>query len=309
MLVFEEKRLKKSVKWIGYLLFGAMAQNGLALEADAPMVCNQCDGWNQPHEPFRIFGNTYYVGVKGLSSVLIASDKGLILIDGGLAQSAPLIDANIRKLGFRTEDIRLIVNSHTHFDHAGGLAALQRASGAVVAASPRSFKALAEGRPDRADPQFGYAPDNYFPAVKNLREIKNGETLRVGELAITALFTPGHTPGGTSWTWRSCEAQRCLDLVYADSLNAIAGPGYRYMDHPDMVKALRGSIATLAALPCDVLLTAHPDVSQMDERLRQHAGAKSNPLVDAGACRRYAAAVSAKLDKKLAEENVASAAR
>ena len=87
------------------LLFGAMAQNGLALEADTPMVCNQCDGWNQPHEPFRIFGNTYYVGVKGLSSVLIASDEGLILIDGGLAQSAPLIDANIRKLGAEVEQV------------------------------------------------------------------------------------------------------------------------------------------------------------------------------------------------------------
>src|SRR5215475_7386569 len=103
----------------------ATAAAGSGLKPDAPKRCEPCDGWNAPQEPFRIFGNTYYVGVAGLSSVLVASDKGLILLDGGLPQSAPLIDANIRKLGFRTEDVRLIVNSHAHFDHAGGIAALQ----------------------------------------------------------------------------------------------------------------------------------------------------------------------------------------
>src|SRR5262249_23058007 len=95
----------------------------LALKADPAKQCASCADWNAPQEPFRVFGNTYYVGVAGLSSVLVASDKGLILLDGGLPQSAPLIDASIRKLGFRPEDLRLIVNSHAHFDHAGGIAA------------------------------------------------------------------------------------------------------------------------------------------------------------------------------------------
>lgn len=128
-----------NLKPLGLLLIASTAAlaapEGKHFRADAPMTCAACDEWNAPHEPFRVFGNTYYVGVAGLSAVLIASEDGLILLDAGLPQSAPLIDASIRKLGLRTEDIRLIVNSHAHFDHAGGIAALQRASGARVAAS------------------------------------------------------------------------------------------------------------------------------------------------------------------------------
>src|SRR5688572_16525479 len=123
----------------------ATAAGRPALKADRAKTCAPCDGWNAPLEPFRVFGNTYYVGVAGLSAVLIASDRCLILLDGGLPQSAPLIDANIRKLGFRTEDVRLIVNSHAHYDHAGGIAALQRASGAVVAASAPGARAIQRG--------------------------------------------------------------------------------------------------------------------------------------------------------------------
>jgi metallo-beta-lactamase class B len=108
----------------------SFSQAASTFKPDPPMVCPSCDEWNAPREPFRVFGNTYFVGPAGVSSVLIASDEGLILLDGGLSQSAPTIDANIRKLGFRTEDIRLIGASHEHYDHVGGIAALQRFTGA-----------------------------------------------------------------------------------------------------------------------------------------------------------------------------------
>ena len=122
--------------------------------ADPPKQCDDCAGWNTPRAPFRVFGNTYYVGVQDLSAILITSDAGHILVDGGLTQSAPLIDANVRALGFRTEDVKLIVNSHAHFDHAGGIAALQRASGARVAASAIGARALVSGMPSLDDPQY-----------------------------------------------------------------------------------------------------------------------------------------------------------
>jgi len=167
-------------------------------KADASKKCDACEAWNAPQEPFRVFGNTYYVGVAGLSAVLIASDRGLILLDGDLPQSAPLIDANIRKLGFRTEDLRLIVNSHAHFDHAGGIAALQRASGATVAASAWGARAIENGAPPADDPQYAFgAAATSFPAAKHVKVVADGETLAVGPLAITAHLTPGHTPGGT----------------------------------------------------------------------------------------------------------------
>src|SRR5687767_985435 len=122
-----------------------------SIEPDPPKACSSCDSWNEPQAPFRVFGNTYYVGTAGLSSILIESKPGLILLDGALTQSARIIAENIRSLGFRIEDVRLIVNSHTHYDHAGGIAALQRASGAIVAASPASILALKKGAPTEDD--------------------------------------------------------------------------------------------------------------------------------------------------------------
>jgi metallo-beta-lactamase class B len=240
----------------------SLAQVPSRLKPDPPNLCPDCEAWNALKEPSRVFGNTYSVGTVGLGSILITSDDGHILLDGGLPQSAPLIDGHIRKLGFRTEDVRLIVNSHAHYDHAGGIAAIQRATGAVVAASPSGAKALESGEPTADDPQFGFGPEqNRFPAVPNVRVVKDGEVVRIGDLAVTVHLTPGHTPGSTSWTWRSCEGATCKNIVYADSLNAVSAPGFRFTGDTSTtsrVDEFRRSIAKVRALPCDVLLTVHP---------------------------------------------------
>ena len=137
----------------------------------------------RPRAPFRVFGNTYYVGVAGLSAILVTSDAGSILLDGGLPQSAALIDENIRALGFRTEAIRLIVNSHAHYDHAGGIAALQRLSGATVAASGSGARALERGGPGADDPQYASGQSTMYPRVNKVRAVADGETLTVGRLS------------------------------------------------------------------------------------------------------------------------------
>lgn len=301
--------------WVVLLLglwpVSAAAQGGSALKPDPPIRCDSCDAWNRPQEPFRVFGNTYYVGVAGLSSVLVASDQGLVLLDGGLPQSAPLIDASLRKLGFRTQDVRLILNSHAHYDHAGGLAALQRASGAPVAASAAGARAIRSGRLPRDDPQYA-GPLGAFPPVERVREVADGETLRVGGLALTAHLSPGHTPGGTTWAWRSCEGQGCLDVVYADSLNAISTPGFRFTGdatHPSVEAAFRRTIALVAALPCDILLTGHLGLSGLEGRLRRwREQPGSNPFVDPQACRAYADDAAKRLDQRVAAEMSGSAA-
>ena len=289
------------------LLPGASAAGRTALKADRPKECDSCSGWNAAHEPFRMFGNTYYVGVAGLSSVLIASDRGHILLDGGLPQSAPLIDANIRKLGFRTEQVHLIVNSHAHYDHAGGVASLQRASDAIVAASAAGARALETGEPPADDPQYAFGKEaNRFPPVKRVKVVTDGETLRVGNLAITAHLTPGHTPGSTTWTWRSCEGARCLEIVYADSLNPVSAPGFRFTGdatRPSIARIFRQSIATVGSLPCDILLTVHPSFAGMEDKLRRRREQPgSEPFVDPTACRAYAADASRRLDQRIAEE-------
>ncbi len=284
-----------------------IAQAPQRLEPDPPKRCQSCDEWNRAVEPFKVFGNTYYVGAAGVSSVLVTSDDGHILLDGGLPQTAALIDAHVRTLGFSTEDIRLIVNSHAHFDHAGGIAAIQRFTGATVAASPSGARALEAGLPTPDDPQIALGPEAHgFPPVAHVRRIADGEVLRVGPLAITAHWTPGHTPGSTSWTWRSCEGQKCLDIVYADSLTSVSAPGFRFTgdgSHPSRVEAFRASIAAVAALPCDILLSAHPWSWDMEGKLRRRAaGESANPFVDPGACRAYAAKALEGLEKRIAEE-------
>ena len=276
-----------------------------AFKSDPPHKCDACDEWNKPREPFKVFGNTYFVGTDGLSAILIAGDAGLILLDGGLEQSAALIDANIRKLGFKTEDVKLIVNSHGHYDHAGGIAALQRASGARVAASPSGASALQRGENTVDDPQYGFGKTfNGFPPVKNVSVIKDSEVLRVGNISVTANFTPGHTPGSTTWTWRSCEGQRCLDMVYADSISAISADGFRFTDSPERVNAFRRSISRLAELPCDIVISTHPSATNLDAKIKKRAerkGSEPDPFVDHG-CKALAATAMKGLDARIAEE-------
>jgi metallo-beta-lactamase class B len=246
--------------------------------------------WNMPQQPFRIYGNTYYVGTHGLGAILIASPAGHVLIDGALPESAPLIMASIRSLGFHVEDIKLIVNSHDHYDHAGGIAALHAASGALVAASPGSAMVLRRGASGNDDPQYGLAPP--FPAVDTVKVIADGDTLRVGGIAITAHFTPGHTPGGTSWTWRSCDAGECRDFVYADSESPVSADGFlftRSTTYPSALRDFERGQAVIEGLPCDILLTPHPDASSFWQRVAARDRGDRNGLVDRGACRRYAA--------------------
>lgn len=278
-----------------------------ALRPDPPNVCSSCDEWNKPREPFRVYGNTYYVGTDGLSAMLITSDQGHILLDGGLAQSAPLIDANIRQLGFKTEDVKFITNSHAHYDHAAGIAALQRASGATVVASASGARALESGNASPDDPQAGFGrADNAFPAVKNVRVVQDLEIVRVGPIAIQMHDTAGHTPGSTTWTWRSCVGEKCLDIVYADSLTPVAAPGFRYTGDaktPGRVERFRKSIATVAALPCDIVITTHPSATGLDGKLKlRAANPATDPLIDPQGCRVLAATASKQLDARVAEE-------
>jgi metallo-beta-lactamase class B len=262
--------------------------------------------WNTPHEPFRIFGNTYYVGTAGLSSILIASDAGHILIDGGTPESAPLIVANVRKLGFEPREVRLLLNSHEHFDHAGGLAALQRATGARVVASPAAARALRQGHPIPEDPQYESGLKARFDAIAQVETIDDRTTLQVGTLAITPHFTPGHTLGATTWAWRSCEGSRCVDIVYADSLTPVSDDGFRFTGDatkPSRVDTFRDSIARVEQLPCDVLLAPHPElVDFAGKATRLKAGSTENPFIESNACRTYAASARKRLEQRIAKE-------
>lgn len=271
---------------------------------DDSKSCSWCERWNRHQEPFQIFGNTYYVGTAGLTAILVSTDDGLILLDGALPQSAPEIDGNIRALGFDTADISLILTSHAHFDHVGGVASLQRASDSIVVASPRSAEALRQGGPMPDDPQFAIA-GNGFPALKKINVIRDGESLAVGNVRITAHFTPGHTPGGTSWSWRSCRDGECVDIVYADSLTPVSSDDFRFTGdstHSSLVDSFRHSIDVVQNLPCDILLSPHPGFFDMRSKLDRMEKGDTDAFVNSSACREYALAANERLDGRVQSE-------
>ena len=274
-----------------------------APHAQRVLHCDQCDEWNVAQRPFRLHGNTWFVGTHGLSAILLTSPAGHILIDAGLPQSAPVIRANIESLGFRLRDVKLIVNSHAHYDHAGGIAELQEGSGARVLASPWSARVIKAGKSQPGDPQLGIALD--YPAVPGVETFAFGDTIRVGQLAIVPHATGGHTPGGTTWTWRSCDAKGCLDFVYADSQTPVSAPAFQYSKsdgYPTALADFARGFATLDTLSCDVLVTPHPGVSQLWDRVSADDGAVKPTLVDREACKRYAAGARKALDERLARE-------
>ena len=257
-------------------------------------VCKEWDDWDKPAPPVRIHGNTYLVGTCGISSILIVGTDGDILIDGGTEAGADLIAENVRRLGFRLNDVRILLHSHEHVDHVGGIARLQQLSGAQLFASPAAAKVFETGTAGVGDPQAGM--NKPFPSAKVDRILRDGETVRLGNLMLTAVATPGHTPGALSWHWVSCDGGVCRSIVYADSLTPVSRDNYRFSDHPEYVAAFRASIAKVAALDCDILVTPHPSASDMIKRMAARSFEQDN------GCRDYAASLTKMLDERLAKE-------
>ncbi len=270
------------------------------LQPDAPFECDQCDAWNEPQEPFRVHGNTWFVGTGGLSSILIESDDGLILIDGGLPQSAALIDANIRSLGFDPLSIKAILLSHPHFDHAGGLAALQRLSRANVFTSEAGAPVLSSGQLSEDDPQYvADAEYGSFPGVSNVTVVSDGEFVSVGNVDVRAVYTPGHTAGSVTWTWESCALNSCYDVVYADSMSPVSAQGFSFAA-TGVADQIIESAGIIGDLDCDILLSPHPFFFGMYDKLERRD--EGNPFVNGLACMFYAESSLDWLEQRLKAE-------
>jgi metallo-beta-lactamase class B len=240
--------------------------------------------WNHPAEPFRIVGNIYYVGASEISSFLITSPRGHILLDGGFVETAPMIRDNIRKLGFRIEDVKYLLNSHAHFDHAGGLAQLKQWTGAQFVASREDGALLVRG--GRGD--FAWDDKLTFPSLTPDRIVAQGDAVSVGGTTMIAHLPPGHTKGCTTWTTEAGENGHRYHVVFLCSTSV---PGYKLVNnanYPNIVEDYRRTFAYLKTLPCEVFLAPHGSIFHLQGKLvTMRTDAKHNPFISPGEYRAF----------------------
>jgi metallo-beta-lactamase class B len=261
--------------------------------------------WNRDYPPYRVIDNIYYVGSTEIAQFLITTPAGHILLDGGFETSVPRLRAEVAALGFRFEDIRFLLTSHAHIDHAQGDALLRRLTGARVVASARDGEVLAAGGKGEAvyDGVYAWAP---CPVD---RVVAEGDQISLGGTTLTAHLTPGHTRGAVTWTMQVAApdagpADRRLDVVFFPSANI--NPGVRLAGntrYPEIARDFARSFAIWKALPCDVFLGVHGSFYDMDsKRARQRASAARNPFIDPDGYRRFVADAERRFREQLADE-------
>ncbi|HKR11367.1 MAG TPA: subclass B3 metallo-beta-lactamase [Pyrinomonadaceae bacterium] len=262
--------MRKTILIICVLLLGVIC-------AQAQINDEEGRKWNQPVKPFKIIGNIYYVGAHEVSSYLITSPQGHILLDSGFKETVPQIKENVVALGFRMEDVKIIITSHAHADHVGGIALLKQLTGAKLMVSEADAVALARG--GKNDPNFG---DRFaFDPVTADRKLRDGEMVQVGDVTMVARLTPGHTKGCTTWTMTVREGSKFYDVVFIGSTTV---PGYKLIDnagYPNIVSDYESTFNLLKLMSADVFLAPHGSFFALHEkRKRLDEGAKQNPFVN-----------------------------
>lgn len=251
----------------------------LLLLAAAPVFAqdaNERIAWNRPIKPFRVAGNIYYVGVTGVSSFLITSPQGHILLDSGLPETVPHIQRHVKQLGFKMADVKILINSHAHFDHAGGLAELKKLTGAKLMISEGDAEQITKG--GRGDFAWGDTY-TYEPATVD-RVLRDSDKVEIGGVTMIARITPGHTRGCTTWTMTVREGGKDLNVVFVGSTTI---PGYKLLKnqhYPRIVDDYAYSFALLRSLKCDVFLGPHGGFFALVEKRRQLTAGGKNPFID-----------------------------
>ena len=289
--------------------FAAVAANTNTLSTKAKndlenaAIRKEWDSWNAPFKPFRLIGNIYYVGPSGISSFLITTPEGSILIDTGFDATVPHIRESVERLGFKLSDIKIILNSHAHTDHAGGDAMMKRLTGAKIMMSAADAALLASGGTNDFTP-YSHAMMCYPPA-KTDRVLHDGDTVKLGGVVLTCHLTPGHTKGCTTWTMDVTQDGKVYHLVFFGSTSILPGvPLLNNPKYPNMVEDFTETYHKLKSLPCDVFLAPHTGFFGLkDKAARLESGEKPNPFIEpVEAYRDFIGKAEGKFLKQLEEE-------
>ncbi|HET8678181.1 MAG TPA: subclass B3 metallo-beta-lactamase [Blastocatellia bacterium] len=274
------KKILVTISTIALLLTALVRPAG----SHSPQFDDVSKTWNQPIKPYRVIGNLYYVGAAEVSSFLITTPAGHILLDSGFAETVPQIKENVVRLGFKFEDVKILINSHAHFDHAGGLALLKEMTGAELAVSEPDAALLADGGKN----DFQWGDRLTFKPVKADRLLRDNDRVELGGVEMIARLTPGHTKGCTTWTMKVKENGKQYDVVIVGSASV---PGYKLVNnakYPNIVEDYEQTFRVLKSLSCDVFLAPHGSFFDMKEKLQKlDSGAKRNPFIHPQGLRRY----------------------
>ena len=257
--------------------------------------------WNEPVEPFRIIGNVYYVGASDITSFLITTPKGHFLLDAGFAETVPQIKENVKRLGFKLEDVKFLLNSQSHSDHSAGFAELKRLTKATMIASEGDKASLERGGKD--DPHWGN--DAAYTPVKVDRVVKDGELLSLGGSRMKAVMTPGHTPGCTTWTIDVKDQGRNYNVVFVCS--ASVPNGYKLVGnekYPGIVSDYETTFRVLKNLKPDIFLGAHGVFFDLLGKAQKHrTGKRPNPFIDPQGYKDYVTRAEKAFRESLARES------
>ncbi len=279
--------------------------NQIARDLATKQIENGFRSMNRPVAPFRVIGNIYYVGARDVSSFLITTPEGHILIDSGFKETVPLIREGVRKIGFQFEDIKILLNSHAHIDHAGGHALLKKWTGARIVMSAADADLLAQGGKGDFLP-VGDEVVSYEPAKAD-RIIRDGDQVTLGGVTLTAHLTPGHTKGCTTWTMTVAEGGKRYDVVIFGGTTIL--PGVRLVGnpkYPGIAEDFAMTFRVLKSLPCDVFLAPHGSMFGLGEKARRLAAeATPNPFIDPAGYRAFIAQAEQVFLQRLKQQGAA----
>jgi metallo-beta-lactamase class B len=285
---------RTAIVWFGLILSLPLASSALPQNSQ---------DWTEPFPPFRIAGNLYYIGTKGLANYLVATPQGNILINSDLESNVPMIERSIEKLGFKFKDTKILLISHAHWDHDAGSAKIKKLTGASYMVMDADVPVIESG--GKADFQYGNTPDFLYPPAKVDRVLHDGDEVTLGGAVLVAHLTPGHTKGCTTWTMKVTEGDKTYNVVIIGSPNL--NPGYKLIhnkNYPQIAEDYERMWRVLKSLPCDIFLGAHGGYFGLEQKYPLMRDGGANPFIDPSGYKKFVAQKEQAFDTELAKQKL-----